>query len=156
MKIKLKIQDNLKEIEFFRLGNQFNVKLNGESHLCSFVSESSKSSVVLINGVTKNINFISPDVLIVDGNIINIKRQLKRTNKDEGETPDSMLSPMPGKILKVFKKAGDNVLKAEPILIMEAMKMEHTIRAPKDGVIEKIYFSENDQVSAKVELVKLK
>lgn len=129
--------------------------VDGETHLCKLINKDLNCYSVLINGESKTVKLIAPDVVIVDGNIVTIKRQIKRTSGDEGETPDSMLSPMPGKILKVFKKEGDSVLKLEPILIMEAMKMEHTIRAPKDGVIEKIYFSENDQVSAKVELVKL-
>jgi 3-methylcrotonyl-CoA carboxylase alpha subunit len=52
-------------------------------------------------------------------------------------------------------KVGQDVVAGTPILVMEAMKMEHTIKASKAGKIEKIYFLEGDQVAGGVELVKL-
>tara|TARA_R110000868_G_scaffold280577_1_gene540971 strand:- start:2441 stop:2932 length:492 start_codon:yes stop_codon:yes gene_type:complete len=67
-----------------------------------------------------------------------------------------MISPMPGKILKLFKKTGDSVKSGETILVMEAMKMEHAIKAPHDGVIEKLELHEGDQVDGGVVLVELK
>ena len=59
----------------------------------------------------------------------------------------SLLSPMPGKIFKVLLKEGDSVKAGETILIMEAMKMEHTIKANKDGVVKTLLYKEGDQVS---------
>jgi biotin carboxyl carrier protein len=52
--------------------------------------------------------------------------------------PVEIRSPMPGKIIQVSKKAGDKVLEAEEILIMEAMKMEMPIFSPTAGVIAAI------------------
>lgn len=65
------------------------------------------------------------------------------------------LSPMPGKILKVLVKVGDKVIKGDPLIIMEAMKMEHTLKAGKDGVVKAVKFSEGDLVQGQVELVEL-
>ena len=59
------------------------------------------------------------------------------------------------KILKIFIKEGSEVEPGTPILVMEAMKMEHTIKASKKGVVEKIHYKEGDQVQGGVELVKL-
>ena len=59
---------------------------------------------------------------------------------------------MPGKIFKILKNEGDQVNKGETILILEAMKMEHPIKSDKDGVIKKIYFKLNEQVSGHVPL----
>jgi 3-methylcrotonyl-CoA carboxylase alpha subunit len=67
----------------------------------------------------------------------------------------SLLSPMPGKIFKVMKKAGESVKKDEAILIMEAMKMEHTIRAVKEGVIKTIFFKEGEQVVGGAQLCEI-
>ncbi|MFX3675626.1 MAG: acetyl-CoA carboxylase biotin carboxyl carrier protein subunit [bacterium] len=67
-----------------------------------------------------------------------------------------MVSPMPGKILKLFKKINDSVKAGETILVMEAMKMEHAIKAPKDGAIIRLDFREGDQVDGGVVLVELK
>jgi len=58
----------------------------------------------------------------------------------------SLNSPMPGKIFKVVKNVGDEVKKGDTILILEAMKMEHSIRADKDGVVKKIHFQVGELV----------
>lgn len=58
----------------------------------------------------------------------------------------SLNSPMPGKIFKIVKNAGEEVKKGETILILEAMKMEHSIRADKDGVVKQIFFGVGELV----------
>lgn len=65
----------------------------------------------------------------------------------------SLESPMPGKIFKVLVSEGDKVKNGDTLLIMEAMKMEHPIKASKDGVVNKILFKEGEQVQGNVELV---
>lgn len=59
----------------------------------------------------------------------------------------SLESPMPGKIFKILKSKGEKVKANEPILILEAMKMEHTIKAQKEGVVKNIFFKEGEQVA---------
>lgn len=59
-----------------------------------------------------------------------------------------MAAPMPGKILKVFVKEGDAVRAGQPLLILEAMKMEHTIGAARDGTVKHLRFQEGDRVEA--------
>ena len=55
---------------------------------------------------------------------------------------------MPGRVVKVMAAAGERVKKGQPLIIMEAMKMEHTIVSPRDGVVERVAFKENDLVAA--------
>ena len=55
---------------------------------------------------------------------------------------------MPGRVVKVMAKVGDSVKKGQALIIMEAMKMEHTIVSPRDGVVERVAFKENDLVPA--------
>lgn len=69
------------------------------------------------------------------------------------EDVGQVASPLPGKIVQVLIAAGDSVSKGQPLVIVEAMKMEHTISAPVDGVIESVIFSEGEQVEEGVELV---
>lgn len=47
-------------------------------------------------------------------------------------------SPMPGTIVKVYVKVGDKVKKGQALFVMEAMKMEHTMKAPADGVVKAV------------------
>ena len=58
-----------------------------------------------------------------------------------------IVAPMPGKVLSVAAKAGQNVSKDETLIVLEAMKMEHSLNAPKDGVIADVSVSIGDQVS---------
>lgn len=63
---------------------------------------------------------------------------------------------MPSKLAQLNVKVGDSVKKGTPLLILEAMKMEHVIRAPFDGVIERISFGVGDMVGEGQTLVKFK
>jgi 3-methylcrotonyl-CoA carboxylase alpha subunit len=55
---------------------------------------------------------------------------------------------MPGRIVKILVASGDAVTKGQPLIIMEAMKMEHTIHSPRDGTVERVHYKENDIVQA--------
>lgn len=72
------------------------------------------------------------------------------------ESDGHLLSPMPGRIVSVLVNNGQAVEKSTPLMILEAMKMEHTIRAPFAGAIETIHFHVGDQVQEGVELLSLK
>ena len=67
-----------------------------------------------------------------------------------------IVTPMPGKIVDVMVKAGDQVKKGEALMVMEAMKMEMTIRAGCTGIIDELPVSSNDQVQDGALLVSIK
>jgi acetyl/propionyl-CoA carboxylase alpha subunit len=67
----------------------------------------------------------------------------------------AILSPMPGKIVSVAAKAGAKLKKGDPILVLEAMKMEHTLTAPFDGKLAELNAKAGAQVSEGVVLAKL-
>jgi 3-methylcrotonyl-CoA carboxylase alpha subunit len=73
---------------------------------------------------------------------------LKQSLADVGDEArsGSLAAPMPGRIVQVMSRPGDAVKKGEPLLILEAMKMEHTITAPVDGVVKEVHFAAGDQV----------
>jgi 3-methylcrotonyl-CoA carboxylase alpha subunit len=58
-----------------------------------------------------------------------------------------LTAPMPGKVVAVIASSGQQVKKGEPLVIMEAMKMEHTIAAPSDGLVEEVLYAVGDQVA---------
>ena len=64
-------------------------------------------------------------------------------------------APMPGKVVSFAVQAGDRVQAGQVLAIMEAMKMEHTIAAPKDGVVAELLYAPGDQVAEGAELLRL-
>jgi 3-methylcrotonyl-CoA carboxylase alpha subunit len=66
-----------------------------------------------------------------------------------------LTAPMPGKVVSFAVKAGDKVGKGQPLAVMEAMKMEHTIAAPADGVVVELLYAPGDQVAEGAELLKI-
>jgi 3-methylcrotonyl-CoA carboxylase alpha subunit len=75
-----------------------------------------------------------------------------------GEAPSEggrLSAPMPGKVVSFAVQAGDTVSKGQVLAVMEAMKMEHTIAAPADGVVAELLYAPGDQVAEGAELLKL-
>jgi 3-methylcrotonyl-CoA carboxylase alpha subunit len=67
----------------------------------------------------------------------------------------SLSSPMPGRVRRVEVAIGDRVERGQVVLILEAMKMEHAIRSPREGTVAAVAFKEGDLVDAGVELVQI-
>jgi len=86
-------------------------------------------------------------------------RVLTLQGTQAAEEPDaaigSLAAPMPGKVLQVLVAAGAKVAKGTPLVILEAMKMEHTIAAPHDGQVAEIHFKAGEQVAEGAELLRL-
>jgi 3-methylcrotonyl-CoA carboxylase alpha subunit len=66
-----------------------------------------------------------------------------------------LTAPMPGKVVSFLAQAGDVVKRGQPLAVMEAMKMEHTISAPHDGVVQELMYGVGDQVAEGGELLRL-
>ena len=111
--------------------------------------------------------------LIVDGRTVFVPFLVQGTRvsfKYEGETysvetsartrarhrEQTMSAPMPGVILKILTSVGQQVSKGMPLLILEAMKMEHVISAPRDGTVAAINCREGELVQPGSDLIELK
>ena len=77
----------------------------------------------------------------------------KYLDKDDNDSEGVILSPMPGTIISVKVTKGNKIDKGSDLVTLEAMKIEHTIKANKTGVIKNIFFKEGDTVSAGDELL---
>jgi 3-methylcrotonyl-CoA carboxylase alpha subunit len=66
-----------------------------------------------------------------------------------------LTAPMPGKLIALMAKVGDTVSLGQPLAVMEAMKMEHTISAPRDGTVQELLYAVGDQVNEGGELLRL-
>jgi len=66
-----------------------------------------------------------------------------------------LAAPMPGKVVALLARVGDVVKKGQPLAVMEAMKMEHTLAAPHDGTVAELLYAVGDQVGEGSELLRL-
>ena len=80
-----------------------------------------------------------------------VKPDLGEDNEDS--SVGDFRAPMNGTIVDILIKAGDSVNLGDPLLIMEAMKMQHTISAPSDGLVSELFFSKGDLVDGGAELL---
>ncbi|MFW2178236.1 MULTISPECIES: acetyl/propionyl/methylcrotonyl-CoA carboxylase subunit alpha [unclassified Moraxella] len=74
---------------------------------------------------------------------------------EEAQDAGSLKSPMPGQVVAFRVNVGDVVKKGQPLAVIEAMKIEHTINAPADGTVMELLFKAGDLVSDGDELLKL-
>ena len=72
-----------------------------------------------------------------------------------GATPEDLAAPMPGGVTQVLVRPGEGVTVGQPLVIVEAMKMEHVIRAPRAGRIAEVRVREGDQVEGGAVVVEL-
>ena len=66
-----------------------------------------------------------------------------------------LTAPMPGKVAALLVAVGDEVRAGQPVVVTEAMKMEHTLNAPRDGRVTELLCREGDQVSEGTELLRI-
>ncbi len=81
------------------------------------------------------------------GDEIEFRRVAARPARSR-DASGGLAAPMPGRVRMVVAAPGARVSRGEVVLILEAMKMEHAIRAPRDGTITRVLFREGDLVEA--------
>ncbi len=74
---------------------------------------------------------------------------------EAAEASGTITAPMPGKVLDVFVKPGDAVEKGQKLLVLSAMKIEHTMKAPRAGVVAAVHAAAEQQVADKAVLVEI-
>jgi len=72
-----------------------------------------------------------------------------------GVTESALTAPMPGTVIEVLAKEGDRVIHRQPLLMLEAMKMETPVVSPYDGVVKAVHVKEGDRVAGGALLVEL-
>jgi acetyl/propionyl-CoA carboxylase alpha subunit len=84
--------------------------------------------------------------VLADGQAFALVEQPRFAEPGEGTVPGSLTAPMPGKVVRVLVTEGQEVAVNAPLVVLEAMKMEHTVRATAAGTVRAIHVAVGDQV----------
>jgi biotin carboxyl carrier protein len=79
---------------------------------------------------------------------LNGRRRYGRKDDGAGSGPQRLAAPMPGKVVRVPVAVGDSVRARQPVMVVEAMKMENELRASRDGTVAEIHVREGMSVEA--------
>jgi biotin carboxyl carrier protein len=84
------------------------------------------------------------------------RRRRRDDGGQAGDGPQQIAAPMPGKVVRVLVKNGDTVLARQPLVVVEAMKMENELRAGRDGTVAEVHAKEGASVDAGALLVEIR
>jgi 3-methylcrotonyl-CoA carboxylase alpha subunit len=107
--------------------------------------------VLTVYATGERLSIFAPDGIAVVNQIDPIVHAADGAGAEGGR----LTAPMPGKVIAFLAKVGDSVKLGQPLAVMEAMKMEHTITAPHDGTVAELLYAVGDQVSEGGELLRL-
>lgn len=126
-----------------RLGETVNIELAKGKTMIVKLNQISDPDVDGVRTLYFSINGQNQEIMVKDNAI---HQSATSTRKAEPTNEDEVGATMSGSVLKLLVKKGQTVKKGEPLLVTEAMKMETTIQAPEDGVIEHIYVNAGDVI----------
>lgn len=112
--------------------NHFSIICNGKSYRAEIVNADRGSKVFKIR-----INDSHYDVIVKDKSDLLLESM--GMNNTRGSHINSIRAPMPGLIIDMKIKEGDEVRKNDPLIVLEAMKMENIIKSPGDGTVKTIH-----------------
>ena len=139
-----------------RLAIVLHLELDPDSNTCRFTLDGINHHQGLLlersQGYAQRVCLLSPE-----GHQLRFRDTTYNLAKTQGseEADHRVRAPMSAKVVKVLCKVGQMVARGDTLLILEAMKLEHRILAPMDGVIAELSTNEGDQVSPKQQLAEL-
>ena len=125
------------DIDVVQDGEFLITRINGVNHKVRLAHASDKSYEIEINNRIYRVKLEDELDLLINSMGLKGKRN---------HILSEIKSPMPGLVFKIMKQAGDTVIAGETVLILEAMKMENSIKSPNDGVIKEIFVIEGQAV----------
>ncbi|CAB3785039.1 acetyl/propionyl/methylcrotonyl-CoA carboxylase subunit alpha [Pararobbsia alpina] len=143
-----------------RNANTSSLRIGGETLPFSFRREPDDAHALNVSfghTQTRARAFIAAEVVHVFLHGIEYRLEWRDLLAHAGDTDHgegSLTAPMPGKVVAIFADKGQRVDKGAPLLVIEAMKMEHTIVAPAAGIVDEVLFGIGDQVTDGAQLLR--
>ena len=159
MHYEVEVDGRLRQVVVHRHDGQFVVSVDGRESAVDAVRVDAHTWSLLIGGASFEVT-LAPDgaagqLAVTVGHvpsIVALNGRRRWSRKDDGATrgvgSDRLVAPMPGKIVRVLVKPGDTVAARQPLVVIEAMKMENELRASHDGVVKELTAREGQSVDA--------
>jgi len=151
--------DEKRPVKVRYLSNGFQCQMDEQTYDVHLLSHVGNDISLMIDGqkITARVIVDGQDFTIFHGAKIAHLHLYKAgtSGEEDGGSDGVIVTPMPGKVTRVMIAEGDHVQEGDSLMILEAMKMEHTIKAPVGGMVEKLGFQENDQVGDGAVLIRI-
>jgi len=159
MQYDVEIGGRRRQVAVTRAGDRFAVTVDGVTKQVDVARIGAHTLSLIVDGVCPADVTIAPagqggDLTITVGGIpipATLNGRRRWTRKDEGGAgagPQRLTAPMPGKVVRVLVEAGAAVRARQPVVVVEAMKMENELRAGRDGTVAEIHVREGMSVEA--------
>ncbi|WP_413458371.1 acetyl/propionyl/methylcrotonyl-CoA carboxylase subunit alpha [Herbaspirillum huttiense] len=147
-------------IDYAGDGRQWQLQIGGNTHTLALYAASTDSVRISLDGRTlqADVAWEGEGLHLFDGrnqHSLRLPDPMAHAGHTEAEG-GRLTAPMPGKIVALLVDQGASVTQGTPLLIMEAMKMEHTIAAPSAGTVEALRYAVGDQVAEGAQLLDFK
>ncbi|MBI2215434.1 MAG: acetyl-CoA carboxylase biotin carboxyl carrier protein subunit [Acidobacteria bacterium] len=165
VKLICRMGEETREIEVSREGSDYSVSIDGRAQVVDLATSSGVlHSIKLQNGrqymfgfhregTKHEVSFADRTVIVDLFDPLSMKRRRSGDDGDDGSS--HVRAIMPGRVSRVHVATGDAVRKGQGLLILEAMKMENEIVAPRDGVVAELLVHAGEAVESGDELVRL-
>jgi biotin carboxyl carrier protein len=165
MELELNIDEQIRKLGIEFKDGQYRINLDDKDYVVEFSQISDNCISLLVEGKTFTVYLAEADgkrYVSIGGEQFCIQEAvsegMRASDHDSSAVDEAPVaaSPMPGKVVKLLVKEGDEVNKGQGLVIVEAMKMENEIKSPVNGTVEKVNFKAGDLVDAAQPIVEIK
>jgi len=163
--LEIQVGDRIAKVELLiQKGTEFTIKVDDKEYQTDIIMVERGVYSILMDGRSYNVELIEtsgPKNYLVntlfysfDAEVVDAERRYQKSRKKIDSLEDNIISsPMPGKVVRILVKPGDQVKAGDTVVIVSAMKMESEYKVKSDRVIKEIRIKEGDTVSANQPLI---
>ena len=165
MQYEVEIGGRLRQVAIARSGDGFAVTIDGQTRHVDAVRIDAHMLSLVVDSVWPDATLRSHEVTVaadpagtltvrVGSTPVSVTLNGRRrwSRKDDGRStgsgPQRLVAPMPGKVVRVLVQVGDTVTARQPVVVVEAMKMENELRAAREGTVAEVHAREGLSVDA--------
>jgi biotin carboxyl carrier protein len=162
MKYEITVGGRMRVVDVEPAGEgRWRVRFEGEDHEVDVQRPTPDAFQMLVDGQSWEAGCVARgegwlvDVMGVAMDVDVVDPRRKALKLGAGSAGGMVVTQMPGRVVRILAQAGDPVRKGQPVLVVEAMKMENEMKAPVDGVVAEVLVAEGQAVEAGTKLARI-